>query len=75
MMPVGLILKLHFSNFYKSDFDFPILEQIGFEEAHQSKPHNLKFIADYQDIRDYPALDQTYLSPHLRFVWLAAFVN
>jgi deoxyribodipyrimidine photo-lyase len=45
------------------------LEQIGFEESPiKVKPHNLKFIADYQDIRDYPALDQTsYLSPHLRY--------
>lgn len=58
-----------FSNFYKSDFTFPTLEQIGIEESHiKVKPHNLKFISDYQEIRDYPALDQTsYLSPHLRF--------
>jgi deoxyribodipyrimidine photo-lyase len=58
-----------FSNFYKSDFTFPTLEQIGFEESPiKVKPHNLKFIKDYQDVRDYPALDQTsYLSPHLRF--------
>ncbi|MFM2367825.1 MAG: hypothetical protein RL619_121 [Bacteroidota bacterium] len=58
-----------FSNFYKSDFAFPTLEQIGFEESPiKVKPHNLKFIANYQDIRDFPALDKTsYLSPHLRF--------
>jgi deoxyribodipyrimidine photo-lyase len=58
-----------FFNFYKSDFDFPTLEQIGFEENPiKVKPHNLKCIANYQDIRDFPALDQTsYLSPHLRF--------
>ncbi|KIA87646.1 deoxyribodipyrimidine photo-lyase [Flavobacterium sp. AED] len=58
-----------FSNFYKSDFAFPALEQIGFEESPiKVKPHNLKFIANYQDIRDFPALDKTsYLSPHLRF--------
>jgi deoxyribodipyrimidine photo-lyase len=58
-----------FSNFYKSDFDFPTLKQIGFEESLiKVKPHNLKYISDYQDVRDYPALDQTsYLSPHLRF--------
>jgi deoxyribodipyrimidine photo-lyase len=70
MMPVEEFdTKAAFSNFYKSDFDFPSLEQIGFEESSiKVKPHNLKFIADYQDIRDYPALDQTsYLSPHLRF--------
>ena len=58
-----------FSNCYKSDFAFPSLEQIGFEESPiKVKPHNLKFIANYQDIRDFPALDKTsYLSPHLRF--------
>ena len=58
-----------FSNFHKCDFVFPSLEQIGFEKSPiKVKPHNLKFIANYQDIRDFPALDQTsYLSPHLRF--------
>jgi deoxyribodipyrimidine photo-lyase len=70
MMPVEEFdTKASFSKFYKSDFEFPTLEQIGFEQSPiKVKPHNLKFIADYQDIRDYPALDQTsYLSPHLRF--------
>lgn len=59
----------HFSNFHKSSFPFPTLEQIGFEESSiKVKPHNLKFISNYQDIRDFPALDKTsYLSPHLRF--------
>jgi deoxyribodipyrimidine photo-lyase len=59
----------HFSNFHKSGFVFPTLEEIGFEESTiKVKPHNLKFISKYQDIRDFPALDQTsYLSPHLRF--------
>ncbi|MDI1306635.1 MAG: deoxyribodipyrimidine photo-lyase [bacterium] len=58
-----------FSNFHKRSFTFPYLEQIGFEESPiKVKPHNLKFIANYQDIRDFPALDKTsYLSPHLRF--------
>lgn len=57
------------SNFYKNDFVFPSLEQIGFVESPiKVKPHNLKFITNYQDIRDFPALDKTsYLSPHLRF--------
>ncbi|MFV8374077.1 cryptochrome/photolyase family protein [Flavobacterium sp. LB1P71] len=58
-----------FSNFHRNSFTFPTLEQIGFEESPiKVKPHNLKFIANYQDIRDFPALDKTsYLSPHLRF--------
>lgn len=61
--------EAYFSNFHKNSFPFPTLEQIGFEESPiKVKPHNLKFIANYQDIRDYPALDKTsYLSPHLRF--------
>ena len=59
----------HFSNFHKNSFSFPTLEQIGFEESSlKVKPHNLKFISKYQEIRDFPALDKTsYLSPHLRF--------
>ena len=59
----------HFSNFHKNSFSFPSLEQIGFEESPKKvKPHNLKFIANYEDTRDFPALDKTsYLSPHLRF--------
>jgi len=61
--------ELHFSNFHKNSFDFPTLKQIGFEESLiKVKPHNLKFIANYHDIRDFPALDKTsHLSPHLRF--------
>jgi deoxyribodipyrimidine photo-lyase len=61
--------KATFSNFYKSNFVFPTLEEIGFEESPiKVKSHNLKFIVDYQDIRDFPAMDKTsYLSPHLRF--------
>ena len=58
-----------FSNFHKYSFTFPTLQQIGFEESPiKVKPHNLKFIVNYQEIRDFPALDKTtYLSPHLRF--------
>lgn len=58
-----------FSNFYEANFEFPTLEQIGFVESPiKVKPHNLTKIANYQDTRDFPALDTTsYLSPHLRF--------
>jgi len=61
--------ETHFSNFHKSSFVFPTLKEIGFEESTiKVRSHNLKFIVKYQDIRDFPALDQTsYLSPHLRF--------
>lgn len=58
-----------FSNFHKSSFDFPTLEQIGFEEsAIKVLPHNLKKVINYHETRDFPSLDATsYLSPHLRF--------
>jgi deoxyribodipyrimidine photo-lyase len=58
-----------FSNFYKSDFIFPTLEQIGFEESPiKVIPHNLKNVTNYHETRDFPALDSTtHLSPHLRF--------
>ena len=59
----------YFSNFFKSEFDFPSLEQIGFTTSPiKVKPHNLKLVANYHETRDFPALDTTsYLSPHLRF--------
>lgn len=58
-----------FSNFYKSSFSFPTLEQIGFEKsAIKVVPHNLNGVKNYHETRDFPALDATsYLSPHLRF--------
>jgi deoxyribodipyrimidine photo-lyase len=61
--------SVKFSNFYKSNFTFPTLEQIGFEESSiKVIPHNLKNVANYHETRDYPALDSTtHLSPHLRF--------
>ena len=58
-----------FSNFYKSNFTFPTLEQIGFEESViKVIPHNLRNVSNYHETRDFPALDSTsHLSPHLRF--------
>ncbi|MBF7090363.1 deoxyribodipyrimidine photo-lyase [Flavobacterium sp. ALJ2] len=58
-----------FPNFYKSVFEFPTINQIGFEKSTiKVQPHNLKNITNYQETRDFPALDSTsYLSPHLRF--------
>ncbi|WP_281228293.1 cryptochrome/photolyase family protein [Flavobacterium aquiphilum] len=56
-------------NFYRSNFDFPTLEQIGFEENNiKVIPYKLTEIANYHETRDFPAIDSTsYLSPHLRF--------
>lgn len=58
-----------FSNFHKTSFSFPTLNQIGFEEnSIKVIPHNLKNVTNYDKTRDYPALDSTtHLSPHLRF--------
>ena len=62
-----------FSNFYRDAmncvFTFPTLEQIGFEESPiKVIPHNLKNVANYEETRNFPALDSTtHLSPHLRF--------
>ena len=59
----------YFSSFFKSNFAFPNLEEIGFRPSSiKVKPHNLKLVANYHETRDFPAMDSTsYLSPHLRF--------
>jgi len=56
-------------NFYKSNFDFPSLGEIGFQENDiKVIPYKLTEIANYHETRDFPAVDSTsYLSPHLRF--------
>jgi deoxyribodipyrimidine photo-lyase len=61
--------SLLFSNFNKTDFVFPKLSEIGFEESTiKVIPHNLSKIYNYHETRDFPAIDATsYLSPHLRF--------
>lgn len=57
------------ANFHKSNYVFPSLGEIGFEESNiKVLPYNLNHISKYQEIRDFPAIDGTsYLSPHLRF--------
>lgn len=59
----------YLTNFYQNHFDFPSLEQIGFEQSTiKVQPFNLSQIADYHETRDFPAMNTTsYLSPHLRF--------
>ena len=58
-----------FSNFYPSNFKLLSLEDIGFVQSTiKVKPYTFKGVANYQDTRDFPAVDSTsYLSPHLRF--------
>ena len=70
MAPLQEYVTLNYLfNFYKSNFDFLTLEQIGFEESDiKVIPYNLTQIANYHETRDFPAIDSTsYLSPHLRF--------
>ena len=61
--------SVYYFNFYKNQYRFPTLAEIGFEKsAIKVKPYNLSQIANYHETRDFPALDSTsYLSPHLRF--------
>lgn len=58
-----------FQNFYKADFRFLELHDIGFEKSNiPVLPHNLSQIKNYHETRDFPDQDSTsYLSPHLRF--------
>ena len=58
-----------FQKFHKNNFVFPTLEQIGFDESPiKVLPHNLKNVINYEENRNFPALDSTtHLSPHLRF--------
>ena len=58
-----------FQKFYNNNFVFPTLEQIGFDESPiKVLPHNLKNVINYEENRNFPALDSTtHLSPHLRF--------
>lgn len=68
--PIAEFNSLNFlENFLKSNFSFPALAQIGFDESSiKVIPHNLKNVTNYHETRDYPALDKTtHLSPHLRF--------
>ena len=61
--------KNHFSNFYKFNFNFPKISEIGFEKSTiKVMSHNLTEIQNYHETRNFPALNSTsYLSPHLRF--------
>ncbi len=57
------------NNFYNYNIDFPSMEEIGFEESTiKVVPYKIDKLFNYEEVRDYPALDQTsYLSPYLRF--------
>jgi len=70
MAPLQEYVTINYlTNFHQKHFDFPSLQQIGFEQSTiKVQPFNLSQIADYHKTRDFPAMDTTsYLSPHLRF--------
>ncbi|MBX9887489.1 MAG: DNA photolyase family protein [Flavobacteriaceae bacterium] len=58
-----------YSNFFKSSSSLLTLEDIGFVESKiKVKPYTFKGVSNYEETRDFPAVDSTsYLSPHLRF--------
>ncbi|MWW23960.1 cryptochrome/photolyase family protein [Algibacter lectus] len=57
------------TRFHKINLTFPSLEDIGFTKSKiLVKPYNLTALDRYDEVRNFPAQDQTsYLSPHLRF--------
>ena len=61
--------KVDFNNFYSKIRVFPSMEELGIKKSDISvKDFDLSKIDHYEQIRDYPHIDQTsYLSPHLRF--------
>lgn len=67
--PLKVYQKPDGKQFSTSNFKFPLLNEIGFEESEiKVKPINLNRISDYDKIRDIPSIDGTsYVSPHLRF--------
>lgn len=57
------------SGFLRGVLAMPTLEELGFKRASvQVRPFTLDFVEQYEEVRNYPALDRTSsLSPHLRF--------
>jgi len=57
------------TNYYKHQLEIPSLKEIGFSKSTiKVSDYNLENLEDYENVRNFPALDQTsYLSPHLRF--------
>ncbi|MBK7093849.1 MAG: deoxyribodipyrimidine photo-lyase [Saprospiraceae bacterium] len=61
--------QLKLDNLLKLKSKFPELEQIGFHESYiYVKPYSFTGLENYQDVRDFPALNKTsHASVHLRF--------
>ena len=56
-------------NLVKSNYTFPSMEDLGFEESTIKVPNfDLKVVAKYDETRNFPSLDSTSkIGPHLRF--------
>ncbi|WP_341227187.1 deoxyribodipyrimidine photo-lyase [uncultured Arcticibacterium sp.] len=61
--------EANLGNLIPSKFDFPTLEEIGFNASEIKVPaYTFDKLENYEDVRNIPALGQTsYLSTHLRF--------
>ncbi len=57
------------TQFLKSNYVFPSMEDLGFVESKIKVPeYNSSFVPDYEETRNFPALDKTSkIGPHLRF--------
>jgi deoxyribodipyrimidine photo-lyase len=58
-----------FDRFLKQQFQFPSLEELGFEYSHiEVKEFDVSHLSSYKAERDFPSIDgTTRLGPHLRF--------
>ena len=67
--PISIHNDMNVVNFHNHFFDFPTIEQLGFEFSKiQARDYTLKILDSYKENRDIPYNDQTsYLSVHLRF--------
>ena len=67
--PISIHNEMNLVNFQNHSFDFPTIEQLGFEFSKiQVRDYTLKILDGYKENRDIPYNDQTsYLSVHLRF--------
>jgi deoxyribodipyrimidine photo-lyase len=56
-------------NYFRCNYPFPSLNDIGFRESSQKvKSFDLTVLENYDKFRNFPSLDRTsYLGPHLRF--------
>lgn len=62
------VAKLEKDHFLPRKNDFPKKSDLGIEKSGiKVKPFRLDVVKDYAEHRDYPTIDTSYLSPHLRF--------